>query len=107
MPRYFDRYSEFRFNGGMRPLPSITLPELSSDKVVIYRLGDTRLDKLSNSYYNTPYYGWLIMLANPEFGGLEFMIPDQAIIRIPFPFESAISRYNEEVNRYNALYGQQ
>jgi hypothetical protein len=25
-------------------------------------------------YYNNPYGGWLIMLANPEFGGLEFNI---------------------------------
>jgi hypothetical protein len=36
-------------------------------------------------YYNNPYGGWLIMLANPEFGGLEFNIPNQTVIRIPFP----------------------
>jgi hypothetical protein len=77
----------------------------SGDKNVVYKLGETRLDKLSNTYYNTPYYGWLIMLANPQFGGLEFNIPDQSIIIIPFPFESAIGRYTAEVNKYKALYG--
>jgi len=107
MARYFDRYSNFRFNGGMKPLPGINIPEQSGDKLIIYKLGDTRLDKLSNSYYNSPYYGWLIMLANPQYGGLEFMIPDQSTIRIPFPFESAINRYTTAVNRYNALYGGQ
>lgn len=105
MARYFDRYSNFRFNGGMKPLPGILIPETGSDKLVLYKLGDTRLDKLSNSYYNSPYYGWLIMLANPQYGGLEFLIPDQAPIRIPFPFESAINRYIQAVNRYQALYG--
>lgn len=106
MARYFDRYSNFRFNGGMKPLPGLTIPEASSDKVLLYRLGDTRLDKLSNSYYNSPYYGWLIMLANPQYGGLEFMIPDQSLIRVPFPFESAINRYTQVINRYNKLYGE-
>lgn len=105
MARYIDRYSNFRFNGGMKPVPGITIPESSSDKVILYKLGDTRLDKISNLYYNSPYYGWLIMLANPQYGGLEFIIPDQSLIRIPFPFESAITRYTQAINRYNGLYG--
>ena len=106
MPQYFDRYSEFRFNGSMKPLPGIIIPPSGGDKTIVYKLGETRLDKLSNSYYNSPYFGWLIMLANPEYGGLEFLIPDQSIIRIPFPFESAIDRYIQTINRYNTLYGQ-
>ena len=105
MARYFDRYSNFRYNGNMKPIPGLSIPILSSDKSVVYKLGETRLDKLSNLYYNTPYNGWLIMLANPEFGGLEFNIKDQSIIRIPFPFEDAIGRYITEVNKYNSLYG--
>ena len=105
MAKYFDRYSNFRYNGTMRPLPGLKLPEESSDKIVIYNLGQTRLDKLSNSYYNSPYFGWLIMQANQSYGGLEFNIPDQSPIRIPFPFESAISRYIQAVNKYNSLYG--
>lgn len=105
MSIYFDRYSDFRYNGKMRPLPNLKLDLLSSDKTVIYKLGKTRLDKLSDDYYNSPYCNWLIMLANPEYGGLEFNIPDQAIIRIPFPFESAIDRYITAINKYKSLYG--
>jgi hypothetical protein len=103
--KYFDRYDEFRYNGNMKPLPGISIPPSSSDKIVVYKLGETRLDKLSNIYYTTPYCGWLIMLANPELGGLEFLIPDLTRIRIPFPYESGISRYLQEINKYNILYG--
>lgn len=105
MPKYFDRYSEFRFNGKMKPLPFISIPIVGSDKTIVYKLGDTRLDKISNKYYNSPYDGWLILSANPQFGGLEFNIPDQSIITIPYPYENAIARYISEVNKYKALYG--
>jgi hypothetical protein len=105
MARYFDRYENFRFNGGMKPIPGIKISKEGTDKSVIYKLGDTRLDILSNSYYNSPYYGWLILSANQEYGGLEFLIPDQSQIIIPFPFESGISRYINAINNYNTLYG--
>ena len=105
MARYYDRYDNFRYNGSMKPIPGIIISPLNGDKSIVFKLGDTRLDKLSNQYYNTPYCGWLIMLANPQFGGLEFNINDGEQIRIPFPFESGIDRYISEVNKYNILYG--
>lgn len=106
MPKYYDRYADFRANGNMTPVPGIVLPSLSSDKNYFFHKGKDRLDKISLAYYNTPYCGWLIMLANPEFGGLEFLIPDLATLRIPFPFESAIDSYITEVNTHITLYGQ-
>lgn len=106
MAQYVDRYSKFRVNGEIKPLPGITIPENASDKSAIYKQGQTRLDKLSNMYYNNPYSGWLIMLANPEFGGLEFNIPDMTSIRIPFPFDSAVGRYITEVQNHKLLYGE-
>lgn len=105
MPVYNDRYVGFRINGKMTTVPNIKIKEESTDKTVVYKQGQTRLDKLSNTYYNNPFTGWLIMLANPEFGGLEFNIPDSTIIRIPFPFESAFSRYLEAINLHKNLYG--
>lgn len=105
MARYYDRYQNFRTNDSMNPIPGLKIDPYTSDKSIIYKLGETRLDKLSNTYYISPYYGWLIMLANPQYGGLEFNIPDQSIIVIPYPFESAIDRYITAVNNYNTLYG--
>jgi len=106
MAEYFDRYNAFRVNADMKPLPGITIPESGSDKTMVYKQGLSRLDKLSNMYYNNAYSGWLIMLANPQFGGLEFNIPDMTLIRIPFPFDSAVSRYITQVKNHKALYGE-
>lgn len=105
MAQYHDRYNKFRTNGSVKPIPGIKIPESSSDKFAIYKQGQTRLDKLSDTYYNNPYTGWLILLANPEYGGLEFNIPDMTSLRIPFPFDSGIARYITEVNNYKDLYG--
>jgi hypothetical protein len=106
MAQYYDRYQEFRTNGEIKPIPGIILPIESNDKYILYRQGNTRLDKLSNLYYNNPYSGWLIMLANPEFGGLEFNIPDSTLIRIPYPFESAVGRYITQITNHKLLYGE-
>lgn len=106
MADYIDRYSSFRTNGEVKPVPGISIPVVNSDKYIIYKQGVSRLDKLSDSYYTNPYSGWLILLANPEYGGLEFNIPDGASIRIPFPFDSAVSRYGDEVKNHKLLYGE-
>ena len=91
----------------MKPIPGITIPiDSTLDKFVVYKQGLTRLDKVSNMFYLNPYSGWLIMLANPEFGGLEFNIPDSSIIRVPFPYDSAVSRYITEVTNNINLSGE-
>lgn len=106
MSEYVDRYEKFRTNTGTKCIPNIKIPVLSTDKSFVYRKGRTRFDKLSEDYYGNPYHGWLIMLANPQFGGLEFKIPDNTIIRIPFPFKVAISNYNTAVDNYKLMYGE-
>lgn len=106
MSTYFDRYAKFRNDGEMKPVPGISIPNSSSDKYAIYKQGVTRLDKLSNLYYNNPYSGWLILLANPQYGGLEFNIPDLTSLRVPYPFESGINRYITEIQNYREIYGE-
>ena len=105
MAGYFDRYSEFRLNAEVLPIPGLFIPPSSSDITVVYNLGKTRLDKISQTYYNIPYYNWLILLANPQYGGLEFNIPDGAVIRVPVPLNDALNSYNLQVEKYKTLYG--
>ena len=105
MSRYYDRYSRFFEDEKFKPVVGVKIPRADTDKSVIYRQGQSRLDILSNTYYNTPYCGWLIMLANPQFGGLEFNIPDYSIITVPFPFETAVERYISSLNTHFELYG--
>jgi len=105
MAQYYDRYKSFVNGTNIEPVAGIIIPQSSDDKTVVYKKGVSRLDKISNDYYNNPYSGWLIMQSNPQFGGLEFNIPDGASIRVPYPFDDAISRYITQVSRYKQLYG--
>ena len=103
---YYDRYQRFKVDGGYKPLPFIKIEPKNSDKTVVYNAQRTRLDKLSQKYYDNPFHGWLIMLANPQYGGVEENIPDNEIIRIPYPFRDSLQQYIEAVNEYERLYGE-
>ena len=102
---YYNRYQKFNFNGKYTPLPFIKIEPKSSDKTVLYRQTQSRMDKLSQEYYGNPYHGWLIMLANPQYGGVEESIPNNEIIRIPFPFKDSLQQYISEVKKYQRLNG--
>lgn len=107
MREYFDRYQFFEQDGNFRIVPGIEIPIKTTDKYVFYKRGKTRLDKVSQDYYNSPTFGWLIMLANPSVGGLEFEIPDNYLLRIPFPLISTLQDYKRGVDLYNLYYGEQ
>mgnify|MGYP003139429914 FL=1 len=102
---YYNRYQKFNFNGKYTPLPFIKIEPKSTDKSVLYRQTQSRMDKLSQEYYGNPYHGWLIMLANPQYGGVEESIPNNEIIRIPFPFKDSLQQYISEVQKYQKLNG--
>ena len=103
---YFDRYQFFIENGDFKIVPGIQLNIKSTDRYYQYRHGKDRLDKLSQEYYGTPTFGWLIMVANPTITGTEFEIPDNFYLRIPFPLVTSLQDYKREVELYNLYYGQ-
>ena len=105
MARYFDRYSSFKLNGSTVTIPFLPIEEKPSDKDVIYTLGKDRTDKLSQRFYGNPYCGWLIMMANPQYGGLEFLIPNRTILRIPYPFTESLQQYITKIEEFDQLYG--
>ncbi len=103
--QYFNRYSNFIVNGQQTVVPYINLPTKFSDKKIIYKVAKSRLDKLSQQYYGTPYFGWLIMAANPVWGGQEWSIPDGTILTIPFPLVASLQDYTTELNNHFFYYG--
>ena len=102
---YTNRYKNFISENKMFLLPNITIPESSTDKIVVYKKGITRMDKLSQTYYGSPFFGPFILMANPKYEGMEFDIPSDALIRIPYPLNRAVELYNEEVNKHINLEG--
>ena len=53
---YWNRYSDFLINGEQTVVPFAPLPSKSSDKNYIYKVGQSRLDKISQQFYGTPYF---------------------------------------------------
>ena len=103
--QYYNRYQNFFVNGQQTVVPYVSLPTRPSDQKYIYRTNRSRLDKISFEKYGSPYFGWLILMANPEFGGLETNIPDGTILAIPYPLLGALLDYKNAVDTHIFYYG--
>ena len=85
--QYFNRYEFFENDGDFKIVPGIEIKITSSDKYVQFKRGKNRLDKISQEYYGTPVFGWLIL-------------------RIPFPLVNTLQEYKRSVELYNLYYGE-
>lgn len=101
----YNRYRKFTGDGVIYSVPFVPIKVKPTDKYVTYQCGRTRLDILSYQYYGDPNYEWLILQANPEFGPMEYNIPNNSRIRIPYPLESTITQYEGDIDNYIQLYG--
>lgn len=106
MSQYFNRYQYFNKNGNNQIVPLINLPLKSTDKIIQYKKGVTRFDIVSQEYYGSPFFSWLIMVANPNLGSIEFEIPDNSLVRIPFPLVNSLQDYKNQVDLYKLYYGE-
>jgi hypothetical protein len=92
-------YSDFRQGEDWLQIPFIAVPELDTDKEVVYIPGQSLLTQISMKYYGVPYMGKFILAANPQFVN-EFDIDEETLIRIPFPLEEALNDFREAVQDY-------
>ena len=102
--QYFDRYGIFKVDGEVKPVPFIKLSEKATD-ITIQVKENTRFDILSQRYYANGKHGYLILQANPSFGGLEFDIPVGTNIRVPYPFKKTLQEFQEKITKHIELYG--
>lgn len=103
--QYFNRYSDFLINGEQTTVPFVKIPQKPTDNAYIYKVARSRLDVISQEYYNSPYFGWLILQANPQFGGLENNIYDGAVLIIPYPLLPSLQDYKSALDNYFYYYG--
>lgn len=101
----YTRYSKFSEGGRMKLVPFVDVPIKNSDRYEYYHHNFTRLDILSQTHYGDPNFGWLILQANPDVGGLEFNIQDGSLLRIPYPLDISLSDYENSIKLYEELYG--
>jgi len=98
--QYYDRYQSFRADGEIKKIPLIKIDKSSTDLYIKFDKNKMRLDSLSYKYFGDANYGWLLLLANPQFGSMEFEIPDGVLFRIPYPLQTALLSYERNVNEY-------
>jgi hypothetical protein len=103
--QYYNSYNDFILNGQQTVVPYISLPSKSTDKRYIYKAGQSRLDKMSQQYYGSPFFGWLIMQGNPIYGGQEWNISDGSILTIPFPLVASLQDYKNQLDNHFFYYG--
>jgi|TARA_R110002020_G_scaffold196775_2_gene397759 hypothetical protein len=105
MAQYYNRYKDFVINGENITVPYLGIPSKPTDKRVVYKTGKSRLDKISQTYYDSPYFGWLILEANPQMGGIEWNIPDGRVLTVPFPLVASLQDYKQRVDNHFFYYG--
>jgi hypothetical protein len=103
--QYWNRYTNFLINGEQTVVPFVPVPAKTSDKNYIFIVGQSRLDKVSQQFYASPYFGWLIMAANPQYSGNEYSIPDGAVLTIPYPLVASLQDYKNALENYFFYYG--
>jgi hypothetical protein len=68
----------------LRATPPVTIKDRVSDVFITYHKGKTRLDRIAGDVYEDPTCWRFILWANPEYF-IEFDIPDNTQIRVPYP----------------------
>lgn len=91
----FNFYKPLKDNDTLKDMPPVKISERNTDKFITYQRELMRLDFIAGEIYEDETLWRLILWANPEYF-LEFDIPNNAIIRIPFPVNDVIA----EVNNY-------
>ena len=101
----FNRYKNLNMDGKVSNMPPVKITERSTDYYVPYKRGVSRLDLISYDYYGDANYDWIILIANQDVADMEFDIPDNYLIRVPYPLETALKEYNDRIEAYRTLYG--
>ena len=101
---YYNRYRTLNTDDKVISVPFIPLDPKDTDGMIIYDKNKTRLDKVSQNEYDSPFYGFLILMANPEFRE-EWQILDGQAIRIPLPLEETLKEYQTKLSQRIEYYG--
>lgn len=77
----------------MKDMPPVKISFRKTDKYITYQREQMRLDYIAGQIYKDETLWRIIMWGNPEYA-LEFDIPNQTVIRIPFPINDVLTEVN-------------
>ena len=94
----YDFYSLLRDNDSLKNMPPIKIDKRSTDKSVTYNSQKNRLDTIAGTIYNDETLWKIILWANEQFF-LEIDIPDNSVIRVPWPLQDVISEIQIKISQ--------
>ncbi len=77
-------------------MPPIEIDNRTTDKRILYNKNLTRLDRLAGDIYEDETLWKIILWANPDYD-CEYDIPDDTIIRIPWPKSDVTSEVMSKI----------
>lgn len=89
----FNFYKPLKSNDSLKDMPPVKISLRRTDKYITYQKEIMRLDYIAGQIYEDETMWRLILWANPEYF-LEFDIPNNTIIRIPFPLNDVLAEVN-------------
>lgn len=91
-----DLYKYLIENGASLNMPHIKIKNRETDKRIVYDKKLNRLDRIAGDIYQEEAYWRFILWANPDYS-LEFDIPDNTVIRVPFPLAEVEREVVEQI----------
>jgi len=89
----FNFYKPLKENDSLKDMPPVKIKARKTDKFITYNRNLMRLDYIAGQIYEDETLWRLIMWGNPEWS-LEFDIPTNSIIRIPYPLNDVLAEVN-------------
>ena len=94
MPYNF--YSLLRNNDSLRDMPALKIEKRTTDKSVTYNKQLNRLDNIAGNIYNDETLWRLILWANEQYF-MEFDIPNNTVIRVPWPLQDVLTEVQTKI----------
>lgn len=94
MPYNF--YSLLKDNDKLRDMPPLKIDKRDTDKSVTYNKQLNRLDTIAGTVYKDETLWKLILWANEQYF-MEFDIPDNTVIRVPWPLQDVLNEVQTKI----------
>lgn len=91
-----DFYKLLKDNDFLRDMPPFTISSRDSDKFITYNKQKNRLDNIAGNIYQDDTLWRVILWANPQYF-IEFDIPDNTVIRVPFPMRDVVDEVKMKI----------
>lgn len=92
----FNFYSLLKNADKLKDMPAVQIKHRATDRSVVYNKQLNRLDTIAGDIYKDETYWRLILWANEQYF-MEFDIPDNTVIRVPWPLQDVVNEVSKVI----------